>query len=157
MKEPGIAHSRAVDGGAYCDAVCSLVPDTFTAGSGDDNVFKDGETIDRIARRLPQSMKIAVLLHLVMASGQRATISNVLQDKEVGENFAQYGELPDDVVITANDDGSAIVTTVNLDVDLAGAKQYVRHRTRVNLSASGTDTAAVAATATLFGLESLPV
>lgn len=156
MKEPGIAHSMAVNGGAYCDAVCSLVPDVITAGAGDDNVFKDGEQIDRIALKLPMSTKIVILLRLVMASGFQATISNVVQDKDTGESFAQYGELPDDVVIRANDDGSAIVTTVNLDVDLSGAKQYVRHRTRVNLSRSGTDTAAVAATATLFGLESLP-
>lgn len=162
MNEPGKAHSIAGNIGAYLDARTSLYPRSFAAGSGSDNTFLEGEDINRSALKMPHSALFVTTLRLVMASGEQAVISQGIQHKEEDGAYDEYPyadgtDQPEDVTIEANDDGSAIVTQLKVPVDLAGAKQYVKHRVKINLSASGTDTAAVSSVAVLGGLESLPV
>jgi hypothetical protein len=157
MNDIATAGLPASNIGAYVKAVTATKPTKLGAATGGSGVQIVGETIDRLASKLPLSARLAILVRTTLASGQTLSIAPVVETKEeVADSYAQYGDNVAAQVVTANDDGSEIVTELHVDVDLAGAKQYVRFSLTPTLTHSGSDVAYVGAAAVLGGFSEQP-
>ena len=127
-----------------------------TAGGAGDNTAVTGEIIDRAALGWPQSCVVAVPFSAVLAASQTLSLAITLQSGEAANlsDAATFASRPNGVVAT----GAGTRTgTVELDVNLSGAGRYVRANFTPDLSASGTDTAALSAVIAFGGAIRVPV
>jgi len=126
-----------------------------TAGGGGDNTAVTGVIIDRAALGWPQSCVVAVPFTATLASAQTLSLAITVQSGEA-PNLSDASTLAtraNGVVAT----GAGTVTgTVELDVNLSGAGRYVRANFTPDLSASGTDTAALSEVIVFGGAIRLP-
>jgi hypothetical protein len=140
--KPGAAHSSHVDSGARIRTVMELAPQTVTAPAAE----FEGITIDRAAHEMPLSCQFAFPMVVPLASGESVDVQVTVQDATTAApddptsstpgSFADYGdEQPDPVTLVGNDDGSPLETTVTVNVDLAGARRFVR--ALIDVPASG--------------------
>jgi len=116
-----------------------------TAAGAGDNTEVDGPYVDR-SNHL--SAKLVIAFKAVLQATETLSIAANLQDDADGAGAGvDFGDaLANAVVATGAGGGSTEEGTVELDVNLSGAKQYLRAQFTPNLSASGTDTAIVVAT-----------
>jgi hypothetical protein len=135
---------------------------SITAGAGQDGQQQTGPIIDRMATGRPwaRSGKIMQPFLTTLASGQSLAFAVVLEHGNeptmsdattfVSANLTVQ-TAPTGPVVAANGVGA-------VNVDLMGAKRYLRVKYTPNLSASGTDTAVLGQSIfALGGLEHIPV
>lgn len=146
-------------GAVLAQAIASAFVSATAAGAGD-NTAVTGLTVDRLdpaTGGLAGSARFAVLWSTVLASGQTLTLKTVkIEQSADGTNWdaTAYATFTDPGVV-ATGAGTKRGVTV-FDVDLTDAKRYVRLDWTPDLSASGTDTANLAALAILSGHDRQP-
>lgn len=143
------------DIGSYIKSAFCGAASATAAGTGDATEV-DGAYIDRQDHL---SAKLVISYTATLQQDETLTIAANMQDASdsSGTGVADYGTAyAATVVATGGTGGSTETGTVELDVDLAAAKQYVRAQFTPDLSASGTDTAIVSAVL-ILGPNSIPV
>lgn len=127
------------------------------AGTGD-NTQVTGVTIQRSAIGLPRSVTFAIPYTTTLASAATLSLAYIVETS-ANSNMASPTELTNvasAVIDTGGSGGSTNTGTVEIGVDLSGAKDYVRLKFTPDLSATGTDTAALAAVAVFGSFDELP-
>lgn len=153
-------HASMNDAGALLAARYAVAGVDVTAGGSGDNTEVDGAWIDRQGFN---NLKVVVAYTATLAAGATIAIAANLQDASdsAGTGDADYGTALASTVQATGDAGSPGGSTetgvVELDFDLSGADRYVRIQFTPNLSASGTDTAELAAVYVLAGSNENPV
>lgn len=136
--------------GRACAAVAA------TAGGAGDAAEVNGQWIDRQGFL---SAKLIVAYQGVLGDGDTLSVAANLQDATDGSGTgaADFGTAAADAVrATGGSGGSTERGVVEIDVDLSGAKQFVRAQFTPNLSAANTDTAILSAVLVLGGAEAIP-
>lgn len=125
-----------------------------TAGGTGDATAVTGVIIDRAAIGWARSAVVAIPFTTTLAASQTLTIAWTLQDGAApGLGDAATFATASSVVAT----GSGTFTgQLEANVDLSGARRYVRLNFTPDLSASGTDTAALSAVLVFGGADRLP-
>ncbi len=136
--------------GAQVKSVLAFNHDAIIAGAGNDGILQNGRGVNR-ANHL--SCVLAVLVSAVLASTETVSITAQLQDSAddgVADAYADYG---DPLAITeVAADGADENGEVELDVNLSGAKQWIRANITITMSAGSLDTSETMALFT-FGPE----
>lgn len=152
------------DGGAFCRSDRVLGNQTATAGSTGDATEVDGAWLNRLssAYGMATSAKLIINYTTTLNSNTGATLSFSVQfqdaDDSSGTNAADYASaVAATAVATGNSGGSVETGTVEVDIDLDAAKQYVRAQITPDLSAAGVDTAAWSSVIVWFGFHEGPV
>lgn len=153
-------HPRDI--GASIEGALALIPAVITAGAGNDGVEVDGPGIDRVGSRpLHLSAKLIIAWSAALASTETLSLAVNLQDDTelaFGGTPADYGNaLADAVVADEAVDGATPSGTLELPVDLSSARGFLRAQVTATLSASGTDTVAIAAVLVFGGADQEPV
>lgn len=139
--------------GAYITTVFALQRTAFGVGVGN-LAATDGEVFQRTTKRpLHLSGKLVVQYKATLASGKSLTIVSTLKDSADGVTYAAQTTQTD--VINGLDSGAVQKGTVEMDVNLVGAKDYIRPTIQGTLTASGSDTAEVSAVLILGGGETV--
>ena len=150
-------HAYQNDAGALIAArYASAGVDVTAAGTGD-NTEVNGAWVDRQGFN---SLKVVIAYTATLGDAETLAVAANLQDAsdDDGTGVADYGTaLSSTVQTTGNSGGSTETGVVELDFDVSGADRYVRIQFTPNLSASGTDTAEMAAVYLLAGSDENPV
>ena len=127
-----------------------------TAGGSGDNTAVTGAIIDRAEIGSPQSAVLAVPYTTTLAAGETLSIGYSVQEGNAA-NLSDAAVLAAaDPAVVATGPGT-FAGTFEVNVPLAGAGRYVRANFTPDLSASGTDTAALSAVLVFGGSDRLPV
>jgi hypothetical protein len=127
-----------------------------TAGGSGDNTAVTGVIIDRAEIGSPQSAVLAIPFTATLAADETLSIGYTVQEGNAA-NLSDAAVLATaDPVVVATGAGT-VTGTFEVNVPLAGAGRYVRANFTPDLSASGTDTAALAAVLVFGGSDRLPV
>lgn len=129
-----------------------------TAGGTGDNTPVTGVIIDRAALNWPTSGVVAIPFTATLAAAATLSVAITVQD---GDNDAlsdagTFASRANAVVATGPSGGGTVTGTVELDVNFAGAKRYVRVNFTPDLSAGSTDTAALSGVVAFGGQRRLP-
>lgn len=144
--------------GAYITSRLAMDNITYGAGAAAP-ALTAGNALDRQAAGLPTHLsgKAQFGYKATLASGHTASATFALQhaDSEGGQ-YADIEGASGSVSLTALDSGAAQRGVAELDVNLIGAKEFVKTRFTPVMSHSGTDTIAVAGVLALGGGETAP-
>jgi hypothetical protein len=129
--------------------------DTWTAGSATyDNVLVTSAVVDRQGFA---SAQLQVGLTNSLASGETAKGTfNIYDCTTSTSTFTSYSAVAASVTLKTGTT-SANKTVAYYNIDLSGAKQFIKIDAKVDLSASGTDTASYFANLVLGGADKEPV
>lgn len=129
-----------------------------TAGGGGDNTAVTGVIIDRAAFGWAQSAVFAVPFTATLAASQTLSVAMTVQHGEDAglSDVATFATRANAVVATGPVGGGTVTGVVELDVNLGGARRYVRLNFTPDLSAANTDTAALSGVAVFGGAVRLP-
>jgi hypothetical protein len=140
---------------SYIKAIDAVDPVVVTAGATSNYAYKTGNTITR-SSLLPAnylSADFIVPYKATLAAHKKATIKMKVEDSADSSSWAAYG--PSEVSTVIGSTGATAAQTLRgalaLAVDLADARGYVRFDLQPILSATATDTLAVAGVAALSG------
>lgn len=145
------------DGGADCRLARVSGNNTALAAGTGDNTEVNGAWIDRLsAKGMAMSAKLGINYTASLAATETLTFALNFQDAvdAAGTGAADYpvGEVVAATVAATGDSGSATQTgVVEQDVDLGGARRFIRAQITPNLSRGATDTAAWSSMMVLFG------
>lgn len=117
-----------------------------------------GVTVDRggfASGSLPRSAEIAALFDATLASGKTLSFYFDVQDSPDGTNFSDFATSTTTVALTGVSGGAAQQGQLSFNVDLNGARRYVRLLAVPVFSATGTDTATVVNTGFFAGFDRL--
>lgn len=145
---------------------------SWTAGGASDSVTWTGISINRASfssGSLPRSLDAAVFYDATLASGKTLSLTWDIQDSADGSTWNDYATESIGVVATGPSGGGRVVGMARFSgaannssepsgtpgVDLTGARAYVRALIVPHLSATGTDTAVMAAVGTFGGFDFL--
>lgn len=129
-----------------------------TAGGAGDNTAVTGVIFDRAALGWPQSAVFAIPFTTTLAATQSLAINSCVVQSGEAANLSDattFATRPNGNVATSAG-GGTVTGTVEFDVNLSGAGRYVRFNYTPDLSASGTDTAALSSVAVFGGQIRLP-
>lgn len=128
-----------------------------TAGGSGDNTAVTGVIIDRAALGWPQSAILAIPFTATLAAAATLSIGYTVQHG-AASNLSDAATLQTAALAVAATSvaGGTETGTFEVSVPLRGAKRYVRANFTPDLSAGGTDTAALAAVLVFAGAERLP-
>lgn len=165
MQSPGLGNSVQTNAGARMKGTTANKPQTIVSPSVGNGVTRTGETINRVDPDVALSAKFTTSIEATMESGHTLTVRRRVEhmepasaggDDQWAEPSTNVFDQPDDVVIDADDSGAAVVSSLELDVDLSGFKSNVRIKHTGTLSVTGADSALIACTATLAGYDTAP-
>jgi hypothetical protein len=140
--------------GAIITSRFALTRTLFGAGVGN-LAATDGEAFQRSTKRpLHLSAKLVIGYKATIASGQSMTILNVMKDSADGSNYTAMASGAS--IISGLNSGAEQKGTVELDVNLIGARDYIRPTITSTLTASGTSIAEVWGALVLGGGETIP-
>jgi hypothetical protein len=150
--------------GAYITSELALDNTTVGAGVGGSGTPVNGNDYDRFGvRNMHLSGKLQIGYKFTGASGHSASINWAIRDSADDSSYANADigqpslHPPSGVsTITANNDGSAVRGVIEVDVDLIGARQYLRPVITPTLSHSGVDTLQLSAMWALGGGDEMP-
>lgn len=128
-----------------------------TAGGSGDNSAATGVIIDRAAFGYPASAVLAVPYTATLAEDETLTLTYTVQEGDAS-NLSDAATLKTASVVVATGDTGGSTETGCLEVDfksIAGGR-YNRVNITPDLSASGTDTAAISAVVVYGGMDRLP-
>jgi hypothetical protein len=142
---------------SYIKPIDAVDPVVVTAGATTNYAYKLGNTIDRYAQ-LPAnylSADFIVPYKAVLAAHKKATINQKAEDSADGSTWAAYGPAQQATAIgsTGATGAQTLRGAIGFGVDLGGARRYVRFDLQPVLSATATDTLAVAGVAALSGAD----
>jgi hypothetical protein len=146
--------------GAFIKSVIAGVVTNVTAAGSGDNTLVNGTAVDLQANGYPLSCVVTFPVKSVLASAKTVSLTAALQTTADSTNgpWTNVSTLASTVVSTGGSGGTTQSTTVDFDVDLSGAKQYVRVAYTPLCSATGTDTVNIyPPILTLGGEATLPV
>jgi hypothetical protein len=144
------------DVGRYVKLATGLMPVTLTAGAGTDNVDQFGPAINRDGYL---SALVGLNVSASMASGQSIAVTVRVQDSAdgtTGWNDFLGGDPAVPAAVTllqANQAGGQLQL---YNIDLSGAKTFIRVAAKGNLSAASVDTAILSSCIVLGGAHNLP-
>ncbi len=129
-----------------------------TAGGSGDATEVTGVILDRGANGFPQSAVLAVPYTATLAEGETLSIAYAVQSGSEDDlsGATELTSAAAAVVATGPSSGGTVTGTFEVDLSLAGAGRYVRADITPDLSASGTDTAALSAVIVFGGADRLP-
>ena len=127
-----------------------------TAGGSGDNTAVTGAILDRAQIGSPQSAVLAIPFTATLASGQTLSIGYSVQEGNAA-NLSDAAVLATAAPVVVATGPGTVTGTFEVNVPLAGAGRYVRANFTPDLSASGTDTAALSAVMVFGGSDRLPV
>ncbi|PWC96960.1 hypothetical protein [Azospirillum sp. TSO5] len=147
--------------GAYLKAKIGSAFVSATAGGTGDNASVNGAAVDRLSSStgaLAASGVFNVFYSATLAATKTLSLTALkVQDSADGSTWADYlTPSAPGVVATGASGGSTETGVSTLAVDLNSARRYVRVVFTPDLSASGTDTASLLATAVLAGYDRIP-
>lgn len=159
----GVAHYSHINPGSRLRGVTSQQARIVVAGSGDDNAWKEGAVIDRTTPALFLGGQGVTQINPTLNTGETVTVSR--RYRHASDAAGPFEELPSlrdseiaDVVITAAEMVATPGPRTYLDnLDLAGAKKFIRHDVKVNLSRANTDTCGIGGAVALAGDDVAPV
>jgi hypothetical protein len=155
-----ISFAQAHDIGSYLSAEPALIPAVITAGAGNDGVEVNGPAFDRLTagRGLAKSVKLVIFGVATIAGGQSLAITANLQDDTVLAFTGTPADLEPVLAATTVLSGAATngKFRAELDVDIQGARRYLRAQITANLTAASVDTCALAAVFVLGGQQNYP-
>ncbi len=125
------------------------------AGSGDATEVT-GSGIDRSAIGMPVSAILAVSYKTVLAAAKTLSVAAAIDDSPDGTTWTVYTSAANAVLETAGTGALTARGVLELSADLQKANRYVRARFTPDLSATGTDTAELAAAFVFGGFQELP-
>lgn len=138
--------SSVHNGGAYARSARGSGNLQATAGGSGDNTEVNGSWVSRAsANGIANSMKIIVSYSAVLAAGATLKFAGNLQDAiDVnGTGAADYPSngqaVPSTTAATGGTGGTTEAGTFEIDIDLAGAREFVRAQITPDLSAGATD------------------
>ncbi len=129
-----------------------------TAGGSGDNTAVTGVIIDRAAFGWAQSAVFAVPFTATLGATETLSVAMTVQHGE-DSGLSDVGTLAtraNAVVATGPSGGGTVTGTVEFDVNLSGARRYVRLNFTPDLSRANTDTAALSAVTVFGGAIRLP-
>jgi hypothetical protein len=129
-----------------------------TAGGGGDNTAVTGVILDRAAFGWPQSAVFAVPFTTTLAATQSLSLNTVVVQSGEASNLSDATTLASRAngIVASSVGGGTVTGVVELDVNLSTAGRYVRFNYTPDLSATGTDTAALSSVAVFGGAIRLP-
>ena len=129
-----------------------------TAGGAGDNTLVTGVIIDRAALGWPKSLVAAIPFTTTLAQAATLSIGYTLQHGDAANlsDAATFATANLAVVATGGVGGSTETGTFEVGVNIEGARRYVRLNFTPDLSAGGTDTAALSAVLVFAGADRLP-
>lgn len=147
---------RFLDGGAYSRTVFEAINKTATAAGGGDNTEVDAAWVDRVLAGVGMALsaKLVILYTATLQTGETLSFSGNFQDATslAGAGAADFSTAFAAVAVAVGDSAGSVETgTYEVDVDLSGARQFIRSQITPNLSAGGTDTCEWAANLVLYG------
>jgi hypothetical protein len=129
-----------------------------TAGGSGDAAAVTGVIFDRLENGTPQSGVLAIPYTATLAEGETLSIGYTVQSGNA-DDLADATTLKtavSAVVATGPSGGGTVSGTFEVDLLLSGAGRYMRANFTPDLSASGTDTAALSSVMVLGGFDRLP-
>lgn len=128
-----------------------------TAGGSGDATEVTGTIFDRLAIGSPSSGVLAVSYTATLAEGETLSLTySVEEGAESDLSDAAVLKTGTVVLATGDTGGSTEAGVAEIDLNLKAAGRYVRADLTPDLSASGTDTAALAAVVVCGGMDRLP-
>lgn len=143
---------------------------SWTAGGASDAVTWTGISINRegfVTGSIPRSMDAIVYYDATLASGKTLSLTWDLQDSPDGTNWSDYQTEAATVIATGPSGGGRVVGVARLldqstnapsgtpGANLSSARAYVRLNVIPHMSATGTDTAIIAAIGEFGGFDIL--
>jgi hypothetical protein len=144
--------------GAFIAAVNTGVAYNSVAAGSNDNTEKAGAIIDRAAHKTPLSMSLLIQYLAVLAATKTIKVGYRIEhgnDSALADT-ADFASLTPAVAATGGAGGSTESGVVKFDIDLGGAKRYLRINVTTDLSATSADTANAAAVAVFGGEDVVP-
>lgn len=134
------------NGGAFAHSARGTGNNTATAAGSGDATEVDGAWQSRMsANGVALSGKLIISYTATLAAGETLTFAANFQDAtdSSGTGAADFGDAVAATTVATGDSGGSTETgTFEIDIDFAGAKEFIRSQVTPNLSASGTDTCA---------------
>lgn len=153
--------SELLNGGAYCRTAFAAINKTATAAGSGDATEVDGSFFDRLQSDAGPFLSAKLVITYTTTLTATKTLSFAVQFQDATSSgaaaVADYGDaIAATVVATGESGGSTETGTVEIDIDLAAAREFVRAQITPDLSASGTDTCEWSAAYVLFGPKTQP-
>lgn len=128
-----------------------------TAGGSGDDTEVTGVIIDRLAIGTPSSAVLAISFTATLAQGETLTVDYAVQ-QGAAANLSDAEALTTGSVVaaTGGTGGTTETGCVEIDLNVIAGGQYLRADITPNLSASGTDTAALASLLVFGGMDRVP-
>jgi hypothetical protein len=137
---------KFLNGAAYSRSARGSGNNTATAGGTGDNTEVNGAYQSRMSDNgIALSAKLVISYTATLAAGATLTFAANFQDALTsgGSGVADYGDAVAATVVATGDSGGSTETgTFEVDVDLSGAREFIRAQVTPNLSAGATDTCA---------------
>lgn len=149
--------------GAMIKVLRAAANTAATAAGTGDNTAVTGVTIDRAACKMPLSAVVAIAFSATLAATKKLFLKSVVVEHGDASDLsdaATYLTLEDTTgtaVATGATGGSTETGCKEYDIDLSGAKRYIRIKFTPDLDATATDTAALAAVLVVGGGSEVPV
>jgi hypothetical protein len=150
------------DSGSQIKAVRASDNAALTAGSTGDNTPVVGQIIDRSALGMPLSCAVVIAIKAILGDTNKLTLKSVTidhgDDSALGDatTFATPADVDVLVDPASPGGGSTMRGQQQYNVDLGGAKRYVRLTFTPDLNAANTDTGECAALWIFGGAPTLP-
>jgi hypothetical protein len=127
--------------GAFITSRLAIDPNTVGAGVGGAAVEQVGPSFDRTAYKpLHLSGKLQVGYVATLASGHTMSITAGMRHCDTsGGSYTDIDTASGVAAVTANNDGSAVRGVLEVDVNLIGAKEFLKARLTPVMSHSGVD------------------
>lgn len=149
--------------GAFIKVLRAAAHTAVTAGGAGDNTLVVGVIIDRNLLATALSAVFALPFTTTLAAAATLIFKSAIiehgdaSDLSDATTFATLEDATGTVIATGPGGGGTVTGCKEYDVDLQGAKQYVRISYKPDLSAANTDTAAIGAVAVFGGANTLPL
>lgn len=133
--------------GAWVTGAFAFVSTPATAGGTGDATEVNGVAIDLLAYGTRyRSAKLVIPVRATLASGATLSIAANFQDGAASNSWSDYATaLTNAVHLTGPSGGGAAVGVAELEVDITGARRWLRVQVTPDLSSTGTDTAVMGA------------
>lgn len=134
----------------------------ITAGGAGDNTLITGQIIDTMAlgsgsASKALSARLSILWKAILGASATLTLKSITIEHGAASNLsdaATFQSVAVDPVVATG--AGTFRGEQNVDIDLAGCKQYVRLKVTPDLSAANTDTAEISAAFVFGGLDIVP-
>ncbi|MER9768878.1 hypothetical protein NKJ09_22760 [Mesorhizobium sp. M0189] len=150
------SRDKFLNGGAYCRTVFQAINKTALAAGTGDATEVDCAWVDRMLDNVGMALsaKLVITYTAALETGETLSFAGNFQDASAlaGTGAADYSTAFAAAVVATGDSGGSTETgTYEVDVDLAGAREFIRAQITPNLSRGATDTCEWSASLVLFG------